>query len=198
MAEFYPRFKAALLPLIAVSTLCMMATGGYIAWAGMWQNVWMPVLVFFISPLVFPLLLIPAAMCGGMMRGAQQTAPRLAILFQTLSVACLVSVMAGWGAFVFHAAAPVLAAGGTIALIAPVWCVSAATAPWAVFARGDRDNVFFTMMVGMLCIGACIAAALRFDVKTGGWTWFLLIAAVMSTLAAIQAAYEERITARHD
>jgi hypothetical protein len=187
LAVFYPRIRAALTPVIVTTCAVMALSGVYLVYAGFLTILWPVALTLFLSTLFFPLLLIPAALFAGLLQlFTVRKKPRIAMVMQILSAAWLVGVMSVSGMLVFDVTSPALAAAGAVTHAAALaWCVAGTVAPWAVFARGDRDNLFFTCLVMMLLAGTLAAAA------TGGG--FMVIAGVMGTLVAAQAVYEETV-----
>jgi hypothetical protein len=190
LADLYSRIRAASFPLIVFSCAGMAVAGGFLAWAGFLAMLWPVALALFACTLVFPFLMVPAAMFGSLMQiFTARGQPRVATMMQVLSVGWLIFAMALWGALVFDLSEPALSAGGLMRVMGLIWCVAGAAAPWAVFARGDRDNIFFTGLVLMFA-GGCLAAML---LAATFWGWFLVIAGVMAALSAAQALYEGRV-----
>lgn len=187
----YPRVRAALDPLIAVCGAGMVAGGAYLLYAGYIGALWLVALALFAAPLVFPFLMVPAAVFANFMV-LNERRPLAAALLQALSVGWLVFVMALWGAEVFDLSDAAIRAGGALSGAALLWGVSGAALPWAVFARGDRDNVFFTGMILMLFLGALAAAGFSARMTLTFWERFGVIAGVMAALAVVQALYEKR------
>lgn len=190
MPILYRLIKAALDPLIFMNCLGMLGAGVFIVYKGPWQVLWFCTLVFFISPLVFPLLMMPAGFFGGIMQMFTPTRPRLALVMQAASVGWLIFVIAGWAALVFSYTHVLLEMPGML-WAALIWSVCGAVAPWAVFARLDRGNVFFTGLMLMAQIGCIIAAMMNASHDLSSWETFEIIAGVMAFLSAVQAVGED-------
>ncbi len=190
MPAFYRFAKTALAPLIAFNCAGMMLAGGFIIYSGYWGVLWNCLLGFFISPLIFPFLMIPAAFCGGLMRMFLQSRPLLARMMQAASIGWLIFVISFWAAMVFDSASPLLALENMTGP-ALLWSVCGAMAPWAIFVHNDRDNVFLAGLIVIAQIG-CIAGALasiNYDLTF--WSRFAVIAGVMAALSAMLSVYEE-------
>ena len=189
--RLYRFLKASLTPMLAVNGAGMLLSGGYIVFAGNWYGLWIPLFGFFLSPVIFPLLLRPAAIFARIMYLVQSARPRLGLVIHALSVGWIVFVMAAYAAIVFQFIAPQIAGATRIAAI--VWAVAASVAPWALLARGDRENVMFTGFVLLLQAG-CVAAALaHLAAPVGAGQRLALVAAVMAAGAAVQAWRESRL-----
>jgi hypothetical protein len=182
---FLYRLSAALLPLlILLDVLGMAGAGGVLVYRGFWQSVWTATLVFFISPLIFPYLLIPAAMCGGLMRDAK---PWAAKTLQAGAVGWIIFLMALWAAIVFELAAPLYIAAPWAVL---TWSVCGSVAPWAVFARSDRGNYFFLSLVLTLQLGCLLGALASAEYALSFPDRFGLVAGTMIVFAGAQAVRE--------
>lgn len=184
--------KTSLTPLIALSCLGMAAAGGVLVWSGHWRALWTCALVFFISPFIFPLLMIPAAFCGGLMRVFLTAQPLVARAMQALASGWLIFILAFWGAMVFDMAMP-LTQDPALQWPALAWCVAGSVAPWAVFARGDRDNIFFTEIVLLFFLGCLAAAAALLQGPLRFWQAFWIAAIAMAAPMAAQAVIEETL-----
>jgi hypothetical protein len=165
----------------------MALAGGVILYKGFWPALMADAMMLFISSMVFPLLLIPAAFFGGLAKTFHGVHAIVSNTMTSFSVAWLVSMLALGGAWSFESVGGILTAPSPLGAAARVWAVCGAVAPWALFARLDRENVFFTGLVWMLEI-ACVCAA--FSSADGFGARFWLMAGVMGALSCAQAAYE--------
>jgi hypothetical protein len=171
----------------------MAASGGLLLTKGLWQPLWICVMVFVFSPLLFPMIMIPAAFFSGAMQAAQQPAPRLAKVLHIASVGYLVLVLSFWTEAAFDSVSLLTAAGGYLKIAGLVWALSGTVAPWAVFARNDRDNLFFTSLVLMLQVSSLACAALLIADTAPAAPVFWTSCAVLTALSCAQAFYESRL-----
>jgi len=184
----YRFIKAALTPVIALNCAAMVVAAGFILFKGLWQPLWLDVMVFFVSPAVFPFLMIPGAMFGGLTKVLTPAKPFLAHVMLAASIGSLIFMLALWAAISFDSVS-FLTKGGLV-WPALLWGMGGAVAPWAVFAHNDRDNVFFTGLVLQLLLG-CVAtvwASLSHTLQF--WDRFWIVAAAMAALSCAQAVYE--------
>jgi hypothetical protein len=181
----YSFIRAALSPLIGLSCGAMALAGAYLIGQGGLFMLWPPTLALFAVPLICPFLMIPAAMCGGLMQiFTARKQPLIAALMQAMSVCWLIVVMSFWGGMVFDYIAPALKSNGYAHIAALVFGIAGSIAPWAIFAHTDRDNIFFSGLVMMLAVGISVAAFTPYIF----WT----TAGIMAALTATQAVYEEK------
>jgi hypothetical protein len=186
----YRLIKASLTPLIILNLAGMILAGGYLFYLGYWGALWTCILVFFLSPFIFPLFMIPAAFFGGLTQMYLTAKPKVSLAMQALSVGWLIFVIGTWGAIVFDFASPLFTMPGLL-FASLVWCVCGAVTPWMVFARNDRGNIFFTGLMLMAETGCIAAALVNINHTLSLWDQFFVIGGVMALLATAQAVGEE-------
>jgi hypothetical protein len=162
-------------PLLLCGAL-MLACGGWFAFHGLWDVIWLPVLAAFLAPLLIPPLLIPAAIFGNL--------ATLLRRHETLLVGCaagwLVLVMAAWGAAVCELARPVLATWA-----GKLWAAAASGMPWLVLSRLDPENKLIFTLAALL--PACVGLSLvLFSPESGFWGRFVLAGVGMAAGLIVQ------------
>lgn len=184
--------KKSLNPFLGVGAVCMVCSGIWLITAGHWYVLWTASLAFIFSAIVFPLLMLPAGFCAGMMMATERmNYPRTSRIFQTLSFTWLVMLMAGYTTGIFTIAQGYIMMDTSIALPAVIWSIAASVTPWAFFATRDRDSVFFT---GLIYMTALVAAVLFPFALKQAWdmmTLFWLFCLVLGSMVGLQALYEK-------
>ncbi|MDP2205727.1 MAG: hypothetical protein Q8K65_05415, partial [Alphaproteobacteria bacterium] len=184
--------KKSLNPFLGVGAVCMACSGVWLITAGHWYVLWTASLAFIFSALIFPLLMLPAGFCAGMMMATEKmNYPRASRIFQTLSFTWLVMLMAGYTTIIFAVAQGYIMMDSSIVLPAVIWSIAASVTPWAFFATRDRDSVFFT---GLIYMTALVAAVLFPLALAQGWammTLFWLFCLVLGAAVGVQALYEK-------
>lgn len=182
--------KAALWPLIVLGSLALLAGGGMFLAHDVWRPLWPGVMAFALSFLVFPVLLIPAAMFAGIMTAFAHSNKTLADVCGFLSLAWIVVVFSLCAAASFYLVEDFATTPLRLAML--LWAVGGTVTPWAFFARKDRDNILFTGLVLMLLVGSLFAGWLHFvEIEMGFGRTFLAVAAVLSVMVLLQALYEK-------
>jgi hypothetical protein len=184
--------KKSLNPFLGVGAVCMVCSGVWLISAGHWYVLWTASLAFIFSAIVFPLLMLPAGFCAGMMMATEKmNYPRTSRIFQTLSFTWLVMLMAGYTTGILTVAQGYIMMDTSITLPAIIWSIAASVTPWAFFATRDRDSVFFT---GLIYMTAGVAAVLFPLALAQGWAMmslFWIFCLVLGSLVGLQALYEK-------
>jgi len=173
--------------------LCLiaaMASGVLILLTGIWAPLWPSVLGVMLSPLVFPVLLVPAAFLSGVMRIAQAAYPKVARVCMLLAFGWFIGVFGFYAFFVVHMNLSLGAPEAATRLPALVWTIAMAVLPWTIFAAQDRDNLLFTGMVLMMFAAAAVTTPLVFFLIVPYWTGFWIFCGLMATMLSLQALYE--------
>jgi hypothetical protein len=192
---FLELVKKSLFTLTCAALALAAGSAIWLMTLGTWLPLWPTVLAFSFSPMLFPILLLPAAFLAGIMRLTHEQKPGIARAAQNLSLIYLLLVLSGWAALVFGITSSLF----RDAMLVPAlgWSVAVSCGAWAVFCRNDRDNVFFIALVWMLAAGCAVAAAfiyLRGD--PGFWVRSVIIAAVTGIFMLIWAIYEAQVLAK--
>lgn len=181
--------KKSLDPFIWVGGACMAASGIWLLYEGLWQSLAVTTMGFFLSPFIFPLLMIPAGFCAGVMMVTEKQYPRASRVFAVLTFVWFITLMAGYPVVSLVSTASAIEAGQVNAAI--VWALSAGITPWAFFSTRDRGNVFFTGLVYMSALtGAVIfplAAHEKWNLSQLFWSYWLALA----VMVGLQALYEK-------
>ncbi|MFN7114498.1 MAG: hypothetical protein ACK4PK_09120 [Alphaproteobacteria bacterium] len=184
--------KKSLNPFLGVGAVCMVCSGVWLITAGHWYVLWIASLAFIFSALIFPLMMLPAGFCAGMMMATERmNYPRASRIFQTLSFTWLVMLMAGYTTGMFSVAQGYIMMDETITLPAVIWSIAASVTPWAFFATRDRDSVFFT---GLIYMTALVASGLFPLALAQDWAMmslFWIFCLVLGGLVGMQALYEK-------
>lgn len=186
--KFSTLVRKSLTPLIALNAISMAASGGYLLFQGVWVPLWPAVLMIFLSPVVFPLLMFPAAFFAGVMRVAGEHYSKTSRIMAILSGGWLITILTAYVMTILHVTEPVLS--GETLFPALIWSVSASVMPWAILALKDRDNVFFTGLVLMTQLSAIAAFLAAFSWALDYWQTFGLFWVLMVALVLIEMAVE--------
>ncbi len=181
--------KKSLDPFIWFGGLCMVGSGGWLLYVDQWRAMWPAGMAFVASPFIFPLLMIPAGFCAGVMMVTQHQFPRASRVFAVLTFGWFVTLMTGYPVVSLAFAADAVQAGYLVPGV--IWALAAAITPWAFFSTRDRGNVFFTGLVYMSAlVGAIIfplAAHEKWSLSQIFYTYWLVLAA----LVGAEALYEK-------
>lgn len=184
--------KKSLNPFLGVGAVCMLCSGVWLITAGHWYVLWTASLAFIFSAIVFPLLMLPAGFCAGMMMATEKmNYPRASRIFQVLSFTWLVMLMAGYTTGIFSIAQGYLIMDTSITVPVVIWSIAASVTPWAFFATRDRDSIFFS---GLIYMTAAVAAVLFPLALVQGWdmvTLFWLFCLVLGAMVGVQAICEK-------
>jgi len=181
--------RKSLNPLMVLCLIAAAVSCVAVLMTGVWTPLWPAVLGIMLSPLVFPVLLIPAAFFSGVMRLVQAVYPTVARMCMLLTFVWFIGTFGFYTFFVMHMTLPLGAAEAT-RLPALVWAVATAVLPWAILASQDRDNILFTGMVLMMFASAVIVAPLVFFLIVPYWTGFWIFCGMMAAMLSLQALYE--------
>lgn len=181
--------KKALDPFIWMGAAAMAASGLWLLLEGHWFSLWPAAMAFILSPILFPLLMIPAGFCAGVMLVTEKPFPRAARVFIALTFVWFVTLMAGY-TFASFLLVHELAVGDTL-IPALVWALSASVTPWAFFATRDRGNVFFTGLVFMTALVGAVLLPLAALYGLSGKQLFWSLWLVLGALVSIEALYEK-------
>jgi len=181
--------KNSLRPLLLVSAGTMLVSGLWLLSLGYWQALWMGVLFLVFSPLVFPLLLFPAAFFSGMMQVTATVYPKVSRIMTVMTIGWFVIVLALYGFNSFYAIS-MLVRGDTL-WPAALWAISSALTPWAFFATKDPGNLFFIGLLWMMLATAIVMVPVFFIFGLTFWTGFLVFAGIMTATVSLQALYEK-------
>ena len=180
--------KKSLTPLLYINMAAMAFSGLMLAYWGYLGSAGPGFLALFMSPVVFPFLLLPAAIMTGVMRLVMNAKlpPIVEKALTVLSVMYLVSVLSGYTVMCFYFLV------GAWEGPAAVYAVSSSVLPWLIFAAKDRENAFFTGLVIMLQVAAIILVLLNVAVRLDDFERkFWIIWGVMMTCVGIEALYEK-------
>jgi len=181
--------RKSLTPLMVINIAAMVVSGVWLTAEGYIFAVWPAVLVFLFSPFIFPVLILPAGMCAGIMHLMREAKPKLSKVMEVLSVAWLVLAFTFYTMALFRMVAGPLGAGD--ALPAMVFGVTAAMAPWTVLAAKDRDNLFFTGLVWMAELTAISVMCCAVMIGWKFWFSALVFLGLLTGLVLVQALYEK-------
>lgn len=183
--------QKTLTPLIYISCIGMFFIGGTMVWNGEMGAVWPAVVGLLMSPILFPILMLPSALFAGfsvMFSKSNKTAERV-LLF--LSGFYLITLMAAYAmvGFLFVIGLPWPFAIG--------YGVCAGVAPWAILAAKDRGNVFFTGLVLQMALAGVFYGLINVQLATmqtpitNAWHKFFVIWALMLLMAGLQLLCEK-------
>ena len=179
--------KKSLTPLLYVNVVGMAFGGLSLLWMDGFAHAGPGFLGLFMSPAVFPLLLLPAGILTGLMHLLLKTQmqPLLEKLLTVLSLIYLVSVLCGYTVLCFYFLA------GAPEIPAAIYAVTSSVLPWAIFAAKDRDNVFFTGLVLMMQLSAIVLVTLNVALRLDDFTQkFWIIWGVMMFCVGVEALVE--------
>lgn len=179
--------KKSLTPLLYINVVGMAFGGLSLIWTTGFGYAGPGFLGLFMSPLVFPFLLLPAGILTGIMHLMLKSQMKhwMEKVLTVLSLIYLVSVLCGYtvACFYFLAGAPQAPAA--------VYAVTSSVLPWAIFASKDRDNVFFTGLVLMMQLSAIVLVALNVALRLDDFTQkFWIIWGVMMFCVSVEALFE--------
>lgn len=181
--------KKSLDPFIWFGGACMAVSGLWLLYGGQWHALALPIMAFIFSPFIFPLLMIPAGFCAGVMMVTEKQFPRASRVFAGLTFVWFVTLMSGYPVVALLSTGDAIDAGyGKAALL---WALSAGITPWAFFATRDRGNVFFTGLVYMSALAGAVifplAAHQAWGLAQIFWSYWLALGVMVS----LQALYEK-------
>lgn len=182
--------KKSLTPLMVLCLLLMAVSGILVLVQGHWMVLWPPLLALMFAPVVFPILLFPAAFFSGVMQVAQTAYPKVARACMMLTFVWFVLVLSGYALGVFYVGHGVMQEGAATMLPMLVWTVAATILPWAVFATKDRDNILFTGLVLMLLVSSAVVVPLLAFGYLAFWTGYWALCGMMAVMLGVQALYE--------
>lgn len=188
--QFSAIVKKSLTPLMIVNIAAMVISGVWLTVNGFIFAVWPAVLALLFSPLIFPILILPAAMFAGIMQLMGQAKPVLGKVMAFLSIGYLVLAFTFYIMLLFRMMADPL--GSPVNVIpAMVFGVTAALAPWTVLAAKDRDNLFFTGLVWMAELTAVIVMCCAVPFGWKFWFSAMVFLGIMAGMVLVQALYEK-------
>ena len=181
--------KKSLDPFIWFGGLCMAVSGIWLLYGGQWHALALPGMAFVLSPFIFPLLMIPAGFCAGVMMVTEKQFPRASKIFAALTFVWFVTLMSGYPVVALLSTGDAIEAGYSRPAI--LWALSAGITPWAFFSTRDRGNVFFTGLVYLSALAGAVifplAAHQAWGVAKIFWVYWLVLGAAVS----LQALYEK-------
>ena len=153
-----------LVPLLGINLAGLAAAALWLVSQGQMQVIWIGLMMLFFSPVIIPLLLIPAG------------------IFSFLTFWCT-----GIFEYVTHSIAPPAMAAGVL------WASTASMAPLLWWSRRDAENIFIMMMVEMTQVAMIAISAFRlFRGETAFWTLFGIFGGFLVFVAAMQSLYEKK------
>lgn len=180
--------KKSLTPLVAVNTVLLVASGGWLISQGFITNLWISLLCCIFSPFLFPILMIPGAMCAGLMHLFHIAKPGFARFMGFTSVVYFVALFTAYTFAMIRSVDYLLATQGWPA---GVYAVAVSLGPWSFLALKDRDNLFFTGLIWMAEISAVTVVALLMVHHMSLWDAVALFAAIMTLLLLVQSLLEK-------
>lgn len=157
---------------------------------------WPPLLALMFSPVVFPLVLFPAAFFSGVMQVAQTAYPKIARAAMLLTFIWFVLVLSGYALGVYYVGHGLMQAGAPTTIPMLVWTIAVTVLPWAVFATKDRDNILFTGLVLMLLASCAVVVPLLAFGMLAFWQGYGALCGLMAGMLSIQALYEHFFVAK--
>lgn len=182
--------KKSLTPLMVLCPLVMAVSGGFVLFQGHWMPLWPPLLALMFSPLVFPLVLFPAAFFSGVMQVAQTAYPKVSRVCMLLTFAWFVLVLSGYALGVYYIGHGLMQEGAVTMLPMLFWTVAVTILPWTIFATKDRDNILFTGLVLMLLVSSAVVVPLLAFGHLAFWAGYWALCGMMAVMLGIQALYE--------
>lgn len=176
----------SLTPLIYINGALMLGSGALLFTENTWMSMLLPVFMIMTGSLVFPIVLMPAGIFLNLMQLTAAQRPLLSRGFMLTAMGYFIGIMSLYAFLVFHLSSGWLATPEW--LPGMVWIVSASVMAFAVFATGDRTNVFFITLVIFLELGVTVAMLLR-----GEYGVFWVTASVMALLFLLQNIAERMI-----
>lgn len=183
--------KKSLNPFIAAGIVCVVCSGFWLIGAGHWYALWPAVMAFVASPILFPLLMIPAGFCAGVMMATEKKYPYASRLFAALSFMWFVTLMAGYTAWSFAVVLPYIINDAEMLVPGVVWGIAAGLTPWALFATRDRETVFFTGLVYMAAVVAAVLFPLSLSYALGTMQIFWFYWLALGVMVGLQSLYEK-------
>jgi hypothetical protein len=188
--------QKSLTPLIYISCIGMFFIGGTMVWNGEMGAVWPAVIGLLMSPIIFPLLMLPSALLAGFSVIFSQKNKKAERVLLVLSGVYLITLMAAYAmvGFLFVVGLPWPFAIG--------YGVCAGVAPWAILASKDRGNVFFTGLVLQMALAGVIYGLINVQLANTAtplvnpWHKFFVIWALMMLMAGIQLLCEKFFPAK--
>jgi hypothetical protein len=191
--------QKSLNPLIYANLVGMVLAGLSLIAFGFFPAVWPGFVALLVSPIVFPLLLLPAGFFSGVMVIVQKSHPRVEKAMMVLSVLYLITVLTAYVMLSYHLVGHYvlnrifLADGVVWQMLIPamVYGAAAGVAPWLILAAKDRDNVFFTGLVFMAEVTALVVMAAGVWQEWSFWHATRIFWLILALLMVIEAAYEK-------
>jgi hypothetical protein len=149
--------------------------------------------MIFFSPLIIPVLAIPAGIFShfmGVYRDARQPDKERTMFILSLSYIILFITL--WCISIFdyvtHSVSPQAMGAGVL------WADTAALGPLLWWSSRDRNNIFIMTMVETAQVAMIVLAAVRLlSGDSSFWLSFTIFGTIMAAVAAGQAVYEEKL-----
>lgn len=183
--------KQGLNPFIAAGIVSVVCSGFWLIGAGHWYALWPAAMAFVASAILFPIMMIPAGFCAGVMMVTEKKYPYVSRFFAALSFMWFVTLLAGYTTWSFGMVMPYIRGDAEVLVPGVVWGIAAGLTPWALFATRDRETVFFTGLVYMAALVAVVlfplALVYMLDLFLVFWIYWL----ALGVMVGLQALYEK-------
>lgn len=184
------------MPLLGINLAGLALAALWLVSLGQMQVIWIGLMMLFFSPVIIPLILIPAGVFSHFMSlyQAAKRADRERLML-LLSLGYIILFLAFWCTGIFeyvtHSIAPHATAAGVL------WASTAALVPLLWWSRRDAENVFIMMMVEMTQVAMIAVSVLRlFRGESSFWMTFGILAGFLAFVAAMQSVYEKKFMNR--
>lgn len=196
---FFKRIISHLLmPLFALNLAGLGIAALWLVSEGQMQVIWLGFVMLFLSPLIIPILLVPAGVFSHYMTHYSAAGrPDKERLMFVLSLAYIILFLTFWCMGIFEY---VMESVSSRAL-APglLWSSSAAIAPLLWWSRRDRNNFFIMMLVETAQL-AMIALSVVWLLKGAGSFWLAsgILGGILLFVAVLQSVYEKKFMEKPD
>lgn len=179
-------------PLFALNLAGMAVSAAWLTSVGQWQVMWLGVAMLLFSPMIIPLLLMPAGIFSHFMSvyRSVNNHKRERLMF-VLSLAYIILFLALWCTGIFDYVAQNVAPQA--AQPAALWSCAAAIAPLLWWSSRDMNNTFILLLVqvtelGMIGLSAVwlLHGAISFGLM------FPALAVFLAAIALVMGLYEKR------
>jgi len=183
--------KQGLNPFIAAGIVAVVCSGFWLIGAGHWYALWPAAMAFVASAILFPIMMIPAGFCAGVMMVTEKKYPYVSRFFAALSFMWFVTLLAGYTTWSFGMVMPYIRGDAEVLVPGVVWGIAAGLTPWALFATRDRETVFFTGLVYMAALVAVVLFPLSLVYMLDLFLVFWIYWLVLGVMVGLQALYEK-------
>lgn len=180
-------------PLFALNLAMLAVSAAWLSNFSQWQVMWLGVAMLLVSPMIIPLILLPAGIFSHFMTVYHATKnQRLERRMFVLSLGYIILFLALWCAAIFDYVTQSVASAAVEPAV--LWAGAAAMAPLFWWSSRDLSNIFVLLLVQSAqvgIIGLALIWLLHGPVSFG--LMFPGFAVFLAAIAAAQGLYEKRV-----